>query len=744
VAVLRITPFRRLWMALGLSSFGDWLGLLATAAFAQELADDSYTTANFAIAGVFILRLAPAVLLGPLAGAIADRLDRRWTLVVSDMARCALFASIPVVGTLGWLYAATLLVECFALFWLPAKDATVPNLVPRRRLGAANRVGMAATYGTAPLAALVFAALALFDNVLGHFFSDRPLTGVGLALWFNAVTFLACALTIARLDLPAGPVPEADRRSILGSVLEGWRYVGRTPLVRGVVLGMLGAFSAAGLVIGLARTFVADLGAGDPGFGVLFGSVFVGLAAGMWVGPRILVGVSRRRLFGLALSAAGIFLILLALVPNVVMAALFTAAVGTCGGIAWVTGYTLIGQEVDDEVRGRTFGFLQSAARVVLVLVLAVGPVLAGTLGTHTFRFSERYQLTYNGSAWVFLFAGLLALSMGLTAYQQMDDRRGTSLLEELRSSFATGVGPSVPAERRHPGCFIALEGGDGSGKSTQARLLRDWLADELGHEVVTTREPGATLLGTRLREMLLSGDVTMGARAEALLFAADRADHVRALIAPALERGAVVITDRYVDSSVAYQGAGRELDPDQIARLSRWATDGLVPDLTILLDLPPEISRVRRASDLDRSGEDRMESQSDDFHDRVRQGFLDLARREPHRYLVLDGSDPRQELHGRIRDRVRDLVPLSASQRAELSDRLGQEDRDRARRARVEAEVLRMDARLRAGQRKELLAREESRRLARRQAERELDGPQPADGPDRSRGSDPRGEAGR
>lgn len=142
-AVLRITPFRRLWMALGLSSFGDWLGLLATAAFAQDLAADSYTAANYAIAGVFILRLAPAVLLGPLAGALADRLDRRWTLVVGDLARCALFASIPLVGTLGWLYAATLLVECFALFWLPAKDATVPNLVPRRRLGAANQISLA-------------------------------------------------------------------------------------------------------------------------------------------------------------------------------------------------------------------------------------------------------------------------------------------------------------------------------------------------------------------------------------------------------------------------------------------------------------------------------------------------------------------------------------------------------------------------------------------------------------------------
>src|SRR3954453_23301083 len=160
-AVLRIKPFRKLWLALLGSSFGDWLGLLATAPPAKHLASGSYTAENFAIAGVFILRLLPAVLLGPLAGAVADRLDRRWTLVLGDVLRFALFATIPLIGTLTWLYVATVLIECVALFWMPAKDATIPNLVPPKRLETANQISLVATYGTAPVAAVVYAALAL-------------------------------------------------------------------------------------------------------------------------------------------------------------------------------------------------------------------------------------------------------------------------------------------------------------------------------------------------------------------------------------------------------------------------------------------------------------------------------------------------------------------------------------------------------------------------------------------------------
>jgi len=723
VAVLRITPFRRLWAALALSSFGDWLGLLATAALAKNLAGNSYTAENFAIAGVFILRLAPAVLLGPVAGALADRLDRRWTLVAGDLIRFALFATIPLVGTLTWLYVATILIECAALFWGPAKDASVPNLVPRNRLEAANQISLVATYGSAPVASVVYAGLALGSDAFNGLMPRQVVDPISVALYFNAITFLVSGLVIWRLELPPSPGPLQEQTGVLRAIIDGWRFVGRTPVVRGLVLGMLGAFAAAGFVVGLSQTFVADLGAGQAGFAVLFGSVFVGLAVGMWSGPRLLEGFSRRRLFGLSLSFSGVFLVLLALVPNLVAAVVFVLAVGAGGGVAWVTGYTLLGLEVDDEVRGRTFGFLQSSARVVLVLVLAAGPAIAAPIGTHRLVISGGVSLQYNGAAWVFLLAGVLAVVMGMSAFRQMDDRRGISLRSDLRAVLRapSDEGVFTRRSRDYPGLFVAFEGGDGSGKSTQARLLAEWLRADQAHDVVLTREPGATPVGARLRELLLGHGTDVGPRAEALLFAADRAHHVDSLVRPALARGEIVITDRYADSSIAYQGAGRDLDGDDVARLSRWATDGLVPDLTVLLDLAPEIQRVRRAADTRRGEDDRLESLPEDFHDRVRQRFLDLARRDPHRYLVLDASEPREELQFAIRRRVRDLVPISERRRGELAARLASEEDVRRRRASAEAEVLRLDANLRGRSRDEARARQEELRAAREEAERQV-----------------------
>jgi dTMP kinase len=188
------------------------------------------------------------------------------------------------------------------------------------------------------------------------------------------------------------------------------------------------------------------------------------------------------------------------------------------------------------------------------------------------------------------------------------------------------------------------------------------------------------------------------------------------------MERGEVVVTDRYVDSSIAYQGAGRDLDAEDVANLSRWATHGLVPDLTVLLDIPSEFARVRRANDAGRGGDDRLEALSAEFHERVRSRFLDLARAEPHRYLVLDGTMPREEIQEHIRRRVRDVLPLSARKRAQLAQRLAEEEAARRRRAEAEAEVLRLDAELRGRQRDESRARTATRRRLREEAERELE----------------------
>ena len=193
-------------------------------------------------------------------------------------------------------------------------------------------------------------------------------------------------------------------------------------------------------------------------------------------------------------------------------------------------------------------------------------------------------------------------------------------------------------------GVFITFEGGDGSGKSTQIQSVRDWF-ESRGREVIVTREPGGTELGTEIRRLVQNGPEDVDARTEALLYAADRAYHVATVIAPALERGAVVLGDRYIDSSLAYQGAARSLGVDEIASLSAWATRGLYPSLTFLLDLPPEVGARRRTD-----APDRMERESMDFHERVRHQYLRLADAEPERIVVIDAVGTIEEVFSEIR----------------------------------------------------------------------------------------------
>lgn len=201
-------------------------------------------------------------------------------------------------------------------------------------------------------------------------------------------------------------------------------------------------------------------------------------------------------------------------------------------------------------------------------------------------------------------------------------------------------------------GLFVTFEGGDGAGKTTQSSRLADWLTTQ-GRTVAFGREPGGTELGQAIRELLLHGD-HVAPRAEALLYAADRAHNVATRVRPALERGDVVVQDRYLDSSVAYQGAGRVLDGQQVRDLSLWASEGLLPDLTVLLDLPADALTHRLA---DRGGFDRLESEAADFHERVRAGYLALAAAEPERFLVLDATRAVDELAAEIRERVAPLL---------------------------------------------------------------------------------------
>jgi dTMP kinase len=647
--VLRVPAFRRLWIGLGLSSLGDWLGLLALTAMANQLAD-GYAAQNYAIAGVLLLRVLPAIVIGPLAGYVADRLDRKTTLVWGDYIRGALFLTIPLVGTLWWVFVVTVLVEAVSLVWGPAKDATVPNLVVRNHLESANQISLATTYGSAVPAAAIFSLLTVVDRVAPGVMGVFDRGAVDVALYLNGISFIVSGVIIASLRaIPRGPADAHGEGTMVAAIVQGWTYVMRTPLIRGLVLGMVGAFAAGGVVVGLARTFVADLGGGDAGYGVLFGAVFVGMGTGLWRGPRLLSRVSRRRVFGLSLTGCGIALFPLALVPHLEIVAALAVVVGFLAGAAWVTGMTLLGLEVPDNVRGRTFAFVASAVRLALALVLAVAPLLAGSIGVVAFgpeNAAGDPLFTYRGAAVTILLAAVLMTIVGVLSYRQMDDDEGPSLLTDLGQSL-----PHAGGSYAASGCFIALEGGEGAGKSTQARRLESWLRAE-GYDVLLTHEPGDTEIGQQLRRIVLDPATgAMSDRTETLLYAADKAEHVERVVLPALARGAVVVTDRYVDSTLAYQGAGRSLADDEVERIARWATGDLRPHLTVLLDLEPQAGLTRF------EGRDRIEGESAEFHERVRAMFLRLASADPARYLVVDARLPVEEIERLVRERVEPLL---------------------------------------------------------------------------------------
>jgi len=669
--VLSIKPFRRLWIALSLSSLGDWLSIVALTALAPSLAGGGLAAKGSAVGGVWLATLLPAVLFGPLAGALADRWDRRMTMIVGDVIRGLLFLSIPLFPHLTWIYVAKFLAGVASQFWNPATAASVPNLVPKDKLERANQLSLLTTYGTAPLAAGLFSVLALVSEGISRV---TPLfhvhtSNVNLALYFNAASYFISAVTVYFIrEIPKRHASDKiSAPSTLRSIWEGWAFIGQTPVVRGLVIGMVGAFAAAGVVVGLGFTYITyTLHGGNAGWGLVFAAIFVGMALGMLVGPKVFGNFSRRRLFGLSIAAAAVPLALIALVPVLAAVVLFVVLLGALSGIAYSTGFTIVGLEVDDDTRGRVFAFFQSSIQVILFAVIAASlaasagltRAIASLNGTGNIKIGN---VTYAsaGQNVVILLAAVVAFLLGVRAYRQMDDRKGVPLREDLLAAVRNEtpapahLNGHTPPPGPPPGLLIAFEGGEGSGKTTQARLISIWLR-ELGYDVVTTHEPGATKVGMRLRALLLDTAHTgMSPKAEALMYAADRAEHVASVISPALDRGAIVITDRYVDSSLAYQGAGRNLPVEEIARFNWWATGGRVPDLTVLLDMDPIAGLSRRARSADR-----LEAEPADFHLRVRAGFRALAQADPARYLVLDADRPPEEITRDIQNRIRGMLP--------------------------------------------------------------------------------------
>jgi dTMP kinase len=644
--VLAIPAFRRLWLVTSVAGICDWMSLLALSALATQLTS-GYTAQSFALGGVVATKLFPALVLGPLAGALADKFDRRRVMVVCDLLRFGLFVSIPLVGSLWWLFIATFLIEICALFWIPAKDASVPNLLRRPdQVETANQLNLVMTYGVGVItAASLFAVVTRVGGVVGG--SGSALPAVFVTLVMSGVAYLVIALTVwFRIPEISGRATErrAATPSLIAMLRDGASFVLRTPLVRGLVIGIVGAFAAGGTVVGSATLYAASLGGGNAAYGVLFASVFVGLAFGMGAAPRMARRIPHNRLFGAAIVAAGVALVLVSIAPHLFVAIGAVMLVGGFAGIAFLTGLTIIGLQVADEVRGRIVAFVQSIVRLTLLGSMALVPLIVGVVNARWIEVFG-YPVLVDGTRVVMLAGGGVAAVVGMLAYRQMDDRRTEPILPDLLAALRRG-------EPRHgKGVLIAVEGAPTEETTEQAaRLARRLRA--AGHLVV---EPDG---GERDRERWTAATreaALSGARAQALAAAAVRADQVERVIRPALAKGAVVVVDRFLVSPLVQFGvaadrassAGQpEPDPSELESLAAWATGRLRPDVSVLLDRAP-VGAPLRAGGV--AGEE---------HVRVQRLLTRMAAAEPHRYVVVDADGTPEEVAERVFSGLQPVLP--------------------------------------------------------------------------------------
>ena len=639
LTLLKNGNFFRFFMAQFVSSLGDWVGVLAIAILANRLGGPS------GIGIVMTARVLPGFFVGPLAGVVADRFDRKKTMIIADLIRAAVIFSLPFFDNLPYLLLASVVLESLTLVWGPAKDASMPNVVPTRHLTHANSLSLIAVYGAWPLASIAFAGL----DALAVFFAGNvtALSGLAdqheaLALWMDSLTFLISAALIASLSLPSSR--RRTTRLKLGQIkddlVEGLRFVAVHKQVRPWLLGIGMTFTAAGAVFSLGINFVEKvLNGGPQGFALVVGFLATGMIIGLVMVGFLSKIVQKDILFSSSLLLLGAGLIAFASMSSLDPAIPLASALGFFGGCAYSTGYALMHETTSDELRGRTFSAAYTIIRIGTLVGLGLFPLLAGALGDHVVDLPTG-PINVPGTRATLWIAGLFAGFGGILSMRAIGVRHS--------ESWAT--------ERRTSGYFVVFEGGEGAGKSTQMSAFVKWL-EATGEEVVTTREPGGTAIGDRIRKLLLDTEASeMDARAEALLYAADRAQHVAEVIKPALDAGKVVVSDRFVDSSLAYQGLARGLGLDEIYRISEWGTGGILPDLVFFLKIDPQEGLARVPGE-----PDRLEQEAAEFHTRVSDAYAVLAKRFSERFVIVDASRPPEEVHRHVaaayRERMRDRL---------------------------------------------------------------------------------------
>ncbi|WP_434594220.1 dTMP kinase [Brevibacterium sp. 1718] len=550
---------------------------------------------------------------------------RKTALSISAIVEAALLVVLSLAPS-AWL-------TWVAALFLGAVVGLLMSINPFRHEKPWRRVGI-------PAAVLVFVSCAF--QILGGSAAGTQalgwvslLVGIGMAAG-SVIIFLTPERALHAESATTGQFPELKARVArpAEAIANPWVCIG--------------LFAVLGATFMLAQPTAIGHGYGQAGFALIIACCLVGWAVGFEMGPTFAPGMSRPRVSTFALLVSGVLLLATGAINELSGKVVLSAA------IAFLVGIGVRAQPYDFS---RRYGAVAGAGLALVINALDLG-------GTVEVGSSPDWILAPSDVA--FLIFGIAALVAGVIGLFTFDPHRLQGLSVDIVHGFrppsqpetaAGGLGNS--AERLGAGFFIAIEGGDGSGKTTQIKRISAALADD-GYHVEATREPGGTELGTKIRSVLFDSDPP-SSRTEALLFAADRAHHVASLVDPSLDAGNIVITDRYIDSTIAYQAAGRSFDEKTILALSRWATQGLVPNLTIVLDIEPEVAAERMGK---RGDSNYLDDENQQFHQRVRQTYLSRAHKELDRYVVLDASVDADELTEQILAAIRARLPQTLVKR--------------------------------------------------------------------------------
>jgi dTMP kinase len=431
--------FFRLWVAQAVSSLGDWLGFFAITFLAARVGGGS---GGAAVGLVMSARIIPGLFLAPVAGVMIDRWDRKKVMVVCDLGRAAVIATLPFVDTVPGLVLASFVLEIGTLLWSPAKEASVPNLVPPERLTSANSLSLVAAYGTFPIASVLFALLAQVSKSVGEiealdfFKTDQE----ALAFYVDVLTFVLSALPISTLALPRGAVRRdrteaarrVDVRQTFRELREGWHYIFQDPVVRSVIVGLATGLIGGGMLVPLGSVFSQEvLNAGAAGYGSFIAALGFGVALGVLSVTLTQKALPKTTVFSVALVVAAVTLILAASMSSLVLAALFVGGLGICAGAVYVLGFTLLHENVEDELRGRIFSALYTLVRLCLLIAFALAPFLSEALDQLSERLFDDRHIELPGGE-VFLpgvrltlwLAGLIILVAALVTFASLRSRR--------------------------------------------------------------------------------------------------------------------------------------------------------------------------------------------------------------------------------------------------------------------------------------------------------------------------------